>query len=257
MKEPSSSPGLGTSTLYLRNSIAAGHSFADIYARDHGSLDTNIIVLLTIAGTVTSVNRITSSPNLNANFVPIPPSPAINAGNNFFLLGLPVPVSTDYYGKDRIFEQVVDLGAVEWGAGNPPIPYQVFCFTLRVNNCSGQVIQRAQIDFETRASLLDSMSCQLVDPFLLPAQIRVSTGVANTNAWNGVSVTNVLLRTVTLAPGEHVFSVCFNIQAECINLLAPIWSLGGQLKCCDGKCLPVHQSAIAAVDCLPREIYLP
>ena len=99
-------------------------------------------------------------------------------------------------------------------------------------------------------------NCDFVGP-ALPTQIQVSTGVSNVAAFNGGSVPEILLRTITFAPGQHMFVVSFQIQAECISLLAPIWSLKGQVKCCNGECIPVHTSVVAAVDCIPEEVYSP
>ena len=157
----------------------------------------------------------------------------------------------------------------------------LFCFSITVDNCTNSTINnfRPRLDL-TPTFLLESTGVAIAGSSnddsnalesLIVSDIVVSIGKANksslpgTQGFNGGlsgSVedpsTQVLTDGVRLPPGESQFDIWVyinisNDDPDQIILLPGIFSFNGQIKCCDGKCLPIHKAVFTPCECLPLE----
>ena len=98
----------------LQNNILTGATSADLYVSQtqlfasHNLIGTRTLV--SGASLTTDLLNSTQAPQLNANFLPLNTSPAVNSGTSFVLDGLP---STDLVGSARVIGSLPDRGALE------------------------------------------------------------------------------------------------------------------------------------------------
>ena len=98
----------------LQNNILTGASLSDLYlTKTQLFASHNLIGTRTLeegAGFTTDVQNSASAPQLNANFLPLNTSPAVNSGTSFLFDGVP---STDLAGNARVIGSLPDRGALE------------------------------------------------------------------------------------------------------------------------------------------------
>jgi hypothetical protein len=185
-------------TLLMYNSIIAGNLGTDlgnsniVFQNNRPYTFRDNIIGLNANGSVPSFPPVGSQTNTtitpNISYVDSEYRPlfgksyAIDNGNNLFLAApfSPFSIITDLYGFERIFNKVVDIGPVEFGPG---IPLNYYRFALRVENCTE--IVRAQIKFLIENSILSD--CTIVYPFPRLVSVQVSSGMQNSEGWNGKS----------------------------------------------------------------------
>jgi hypothetical protein len=255
-------------TYQIRNSIFWNNSagpFDDVSAIVTAPLSVNTCIAASVQPTISQINVIASDPlfvNAPSDLRLSAESPAINFGNNSFLSGLGFTVPQDLDGNVRIVNEIVDLGPYEYGVFSRP----VYSFCARFSNCSEKKIRNTQVKLNFEASLLNKPSCDFV---IVPSSIVITssngvavntTGNSSSTPYNGgipldqESSTNIFLRPFTWPSGDFQVCVSFVItNTTDVSLLAPVWSLSGEQE----GCIPIHISAIAGIDCIPIDVYVP
>lgn len=140
---------------------------------------------------------------------------------------------------------------------------------LQVKNCTGAVINHfrplLQISYldpnetedkETGVKHLVTGFVQSIIPSIgCPNFPNESEDFVNF-PWNGNTVTALLVKGVQLPPGTFTIKLYLLLDKdfEHYQLLPPIFSVEGQLKCCQGQCSKLHKSIRLSSDCLPLEL---